>query len=177
MVWLFSHKGSVEIYEDYLNDKFEDVYEMFITKFRIKDQEEKVQLNYYIKNMANVFFSHSNQNLESVNEKTDYEEETVTTAIKIPMDNMNLMNTVNTNSPKYNCCNNNKDIYELSNDYPHDEQGCASCGIFSDINFNQNNTKNLFTFKESYNENSFEKDDLGKMFNNSYDNDNMFNDE
>jgi len=56
MVWLLAHKGSVDLYNYYIQEQHDDLMKTFITKYNLKNQEELHQLNIYLNNIAMIFY-------------------------------------------------------------------------------------------------------------------------
>jgi hypothetical protein len=54
-MWLFSHKGSLELYENFLNAKEDEIMVMFIDTY--KNEVEKEELRLYILNLAYIYAS------------------------------------------------------------------------------------------------------------------------
>jgi hypothetical protein len=71
MAWLFSHKGSIELYQIYLNNNFDDVMSIFFKKFNIKENEEKEYLFSYIENFAKIFNSFNLEKNNNLKETED----------------------------------------------------------------------------------------------------------
>ena len=58
---MLSHKGFSVLYYFYIEVKYEELINTFITKYNLKKNEEFDQLNYYIKNLVEVFTSINNE--------------------------------------------------------------------------------------------------------------------
>jgi len=186
MVWLLSHKGSVELYDLYLNEQYMEVLNIFIIKFALKDTEELNQLQVDIKNLAHIFHTAIDNEENALNKNENYlqnytenyEEDiscnsnTVNNtpshtntkiSFNLPQENFNPMITMNAMNMNMN--NNMNNNYNNNGD------------IFSLDMFNMINNKNPLANAKENLENSFDKsEDLGKMFNTSFDyeNDYMF---
>jgi hypothetical protein len=106
MVWLMAHKGGVELYDYFVNENFESIISMFITKFNLKEGEELQQLRIYVKNLATIFYAAANDKDSTLTEVS--EEEVVTT---IKKDNNTICDT-------YNCIE--------DNNFTHYNQQCTS---------------------------------------------------
>lgn len=66
MIWLMSHKGSIELYDMYLQENLDNMVKVFITKFNLNESQELDELRLYIKNLACIFDS-SNYENETIN--------------------------------------------------------------------------------------------------------------
>lgn len=64
MIWLMSHRGSVELYNMYLSENFEEMINMLILKFNLKNSDELNELKVYIKNMACLFDLSNYENID-----------------------------------------------------------------------------------------------------------------
>jgi len=186
MVWLLSHKGSVELYNFYVENQYAEILGIFTKKFNIPDIEEYNQLTVYIKNLAQIFYSSVDSGDEDMSIKIDtmtenYEEAASHTHNMQDMINSQMSSSQTTphaTSNKFSMVmpQDNINILNFTPSFPTNFN--MNCDIFSEV-INFNNNKNPLNIKEHL-ENSFEKsEDLGKMFNTSFDYDNeyMFQDE
>jgi hypothetical protein len=84
IIWLFSHKGAEQIFEFYLQENFNDIFEKFVNNFSLKDDEEINMLSYYIKNLPKFYciqnsdqsskISSLTENISLYSEKIYYED-------------------------------------------------------------------------------------------------------
>jgi len=151
IVWLLSHKGSVELYSYFINEKHEDVAGTFISKYNLKSSEEVQQLNSYIKSFAYIFNS-AKENYDDKEESKVENEEEHRDFTHFVESNAHFENkTQNPKTKEPQICN------KINND------------IFSQDIYESNNK---FEWNVKF-------DDYNKMFNNSfdYDKDYMFNEE
>jgi len=168
MIWLMSNKGAVELYEQFSNENFDSILSMFVEQYTLKEGEELQQLRSYIKNLAQIF-SNANDNgcaySNNACETTSCahtvatyvkEEAIISTTPAQPQMNFNFCDAIpeyfeeNVMSSKHDF-----DIFDIS------------ANMFAE-------GKNV----KSFNENCFESnEDLGKMFNNSFDDGYIFCDE
>jgi len=177
MVWLMSHKGAVELYEKFISEHFDEILTMFVSKFSLKEGEELQQLRVYIKNLASIFNSAvSSENSENQCCTTIKEEETYVVS-KIAMNSTPVINMVDS----YNC------FINTQNNYQQIEESCNNYNCQMNEFATDNNNFDIFEEVISASkgtkfgnfENCFESgaDDLGKMFNNSFDDGYIFCDE
>jgi hypothetical protein len=182
MVWLMSHKGAIELYEKFINEHFEEILNMFVTKFNLMEGEELQQLRMYIKNLAAIFNSACEKETEcNIACCTTIKEEDTYVPInanekQIPImtnmvDSYNCFinenyNNVNVNDVNEEICNNyNCQMGEFNNNNNFD--------IFEEV-INNNKSIKFNNFDNCFESNT---DDLGKMFNNSFDDGYIFCDE
>jgi len=189
MVWLMSHKGAVELYEIFINEHFEEILNMFISKFNLKEGEELQQLRVYIKNLASIFNSaNSGENTEcNVQCCTTIKEEE--TYVHIENKQMIPMNTNNTQVvtnmvDSYNCFMTENYNYNY-NANPEEQCNNYNCQMneFAPSNNNFDIFEEVISSTKGVKFGNFENcfdagaDDLGKMFNNSFDDGYIFCDE
>jgi len=196
MVWLLSHKGSVELYEIYIKENFNDVLNLFVSKFNLKENDELNQLRVYVANLASIFYSVNNEN----------EAMSVSGAVSVAHTHHDyeVMSKLDLNGNQHNQYDN---LYEgnmgMNHIYEEEsnmklmhatESGNSSNNInmfhvSAKTNSNTNYSYDIFNeiahqtsngsakknpMKDNL-DNSFEKsEDLGKMFNNSFDYDNEY---
>lgn len=158
MVWLFSHKGSIELYDIYLQEHLCGLLDSFIKKFDLKEVDEINQLAYYIQYVGHIFNNCYNESHVDYDDKfTIYEEEIVSTYTQ----------------------HNDSDKLSPKSSVNYDD--CNNCGIFGDMHFEDIIKQNPLSAIKDNIDISFEKsEDLGKMFNNSFgvdSNECMFQDE
>jgi len=55
IVWLLSHKGSVDLYEIFIREFASKMMKIFKENYKLEDGEELEQLDFYIKNLTNIF--------------------------------------------------------------------------------------------------------------------------
>lgn len=55
MAWLFSKIGAIQLYEDFIKHKLEEVLEFIVQDYNVREKEEIDQLKYYITNLALIF--------------------------------------------------------------------------------------------------------------------------
>jgi len=151
MVWLLTHKGSVELYNNFINERQEDVADTFIAKYNLKNHEEIQQLNSYIKSLVYIFNS-VKENCEET--KQENNEEVEETTKKFNEKTIETQSNVNVNV--------NEREQDIINKITFD--------IFSADIYETNNKFDLNVKFDDFN---------NKMFNNSfdYDKDYMFNEE
>jgi len=191
MVWLMSHKGAVELYEKFISEHFEEILSMFIGKFNLKEGEELQQLRHYIKNLASIFNSATNNestecNVQCCTTITIKEEETYTHVSneKQIIQQQNNTPVITNMVDSYNCFisenynyNYNVNAEEQCNNYN------CQMNEFTPINNNFDIFEEVISSSKGVKfgnfENCFEagSDDLGKMFNNSFDDGYIFCDE
>jgi hypothetical protein len=185
MVWLMAHKGGVELYNFFVSENFESIISMFISKFNLKDNDELQQLKIYVKNLANIFYTAINDKESTLTDNSN--EEVVPTTTK-KTESIMCEST-------YNCIEESPNLNMFTN-FPSNQnpnfmqlQHNSHINCLNGINSNMNN---FDIFEEVINnnplinknqvkdiaDNSFEKnEDLGKMFNNSFEDEYIFCDE
>jgi len=160
MVWLLSHKASVELYNYYLEEKMADVINTFTSKYNIKKSDELCQLNTYIKHFAYIFYSVKDHNEESNNVAKEEEENktimSITKTEEITYEPLKIVSVNNT--PIF--------INVAQNGNNNASKGKQCDDIFSANKYGESNFKN--------GDNEYER-----MFNNSfdYDKDYIFHEE
>jgi len=183
MVWLMSHKGAVELYEKFIKEHFDEILTMFVTKFSLKEGEELQQLRAYIKNLASIFNSAVSSDATECNIQccTTIKEEDSTYCNNLQQNAQNNQPIITNMVDSYNCFM-NENYNQIVNDDHCNNYNCQmnefappmnNFDIFEEVISSNKNIKfNNF-------ENCFETgaDDLGKMFNNSFDDAYIFCDE
>ena len=87
-IWLFSHKGSVHLFDLYLNEKFNEILNKMIDKFSISDSSEIRDLEYYIKNISNIYYSCS---IDNENEQCSTNEDHMQCSIEVKNNEAEIM--------------------------------------------------------------------------------------
>jgi len=119
MVWLLSHKGSVELYNYFINERQEDVADTFISKYNLKNHEEIQQLYLYIKSLAYIFNSVKENYDEKEESKQEFNEEETKTINENKTQNLQTFISAN-EQQIVNKMNNDifsADIYESNNKF------------------------------------------------------------
>lgn len=144
MVWLLCHKGSVELYDMYLYDNYQNLLNSFVNELKIKGHEE-YQLSVYIKNFARIFSS-AYSDKEIFDEKWDMPNNLseVRTENISPPNNNNIPNhnNVNNSTNYINTIENINNINNLNNNNNLNLSYQTDNNIFSNYNNTINNTAN-----------------------------------
>lgn len=145
MMWLLSHKGSSDLYEIFLKENYQPLYQYFIKKFNIMLPEEKDQVSFYLCNLVKIFTS-----IDSIEETNNVETE----CVPIREDTKNMIN------PYLNHATSSmfENDFDMLNEAFNINMGVE----VSPPVYGKNNLPKIY-------HNSFENsEDLGSMFNNSY---------
>lgn len=94
MVWLLAHKGSVDLYNYYIQEQHDDLMKTFITKYNLKNQEELHQLNIYLNNIAMIFYQ-VKEGSDEKNEVKSWDEEEEIKPIKKGTNNFKIEQKIN----------------------------------------------------------------------------------
>jgi hypothetical protein len=169
MVWLMSHKGGVDLYEKFINEHFDEILSMFITKFSLKEGEELQQLRMYIKNLASIFNSANDDCCTTV-----LKEEEIYAPLNVEQEATPVTNMVDS----YNCfITNNYNMEESCNNYNCQMNEFTpqthTYDIFEEVIGTTTKPSKFNNFDNCFESN----EDLGKMFNNSFDDGYIFCDE
>ncbi len=129
IIWLFSHRGSIELFDIYLKEKLEEILNIFLKKFTI-DSEEGSRLVYYVQNLPKIFFYDGTsdglsykefQYLQEINEDFGKEEKVLTTMVEAK--NSTEVTDSRKNSDEDDECHNGS------------EEVCNNCEVFSNVKF------------------------------------------
>jgi len=69
LLWLLSHKGFISLYKMYLDEKYDELISMFVTKYNLKHNEELNQLIFYIKNLSDIFCKNNDEEIKEMEEE------------------------------------------------------------------------------------------------------------
>ena len=100
MIWVFEHKFSAELYNIFINNNFNNIFENFVKKFNLNNEnEEYFLLKNYLNSLPNIFSFNVSNNSSFVSNSTN----------NISLNNNNNFNNFNNN---FNNNNNNDFIFE-----------------------------------------------------------------
>jgi len=71
LLWLLSHKGFISLYSTYLDEKYDELISMFISKYNLKQNDELSQLIYYIKNLSEIFCRNYDEEMKEIEDESD----------------------------------------------------------------------------------------------------------
>jgi len=69
LLWLLSHKGFINLYKIYLDEKYDELISMFIIKYSLKHNDELNQLIFYIKNLSDIFCKNYDEEIKEMDEE------------------------------------------------------------------------------------------------------------